>query len=169
MTEQTTPPTPPAYAGFWLRFVAFILDALILGAAKWIILAPLLALFGISTIAAGLEHPSASPESMLSFSKLLALITVAAIYSAIILCVLYWLYYALMESSSKQATVGKMALGLKVTGLNGERISFGKASGRFFAKYISGLILFIGYMMAGFTEKKQALHDIVSDCLVVKK
>jgi len=80
-----------------------------------------------------------------------------------------WLYYALMESSKHQATIGKLALGLKVTDMNGQRISFARATGRYFGKIISGMILLIGYIMAGFTEKKQALHDIMANCLVVKR
>lgn len=81
----------------------------------------------------------------------------------------YWLYYSIFESSVKQATPGKMALGIIVTDMDGSRISFGKASGRHFAKYISGLTLGIGYLMAGFTDRKQALHDMISDCFVVNK
>jgi uncharacterized RDD family membrane protein YckC len=80
-----------------------------------------------------------------------------------------WLYYALMESSVNQATLGKMALGIKVTDLDGNRISFGRATGRYFGKIVSGMILYIGFIMAGFTEKKQALHDIMASCLVVNK
>ncbi len=74
-----------------------------------------------------------------------------------------------MESSSQQATLGKIALGIMVTDLSGNRISFARASGRHFTKILSGIILYIGFIMAGFTEKKQALHDIIADCLVVKK
>jgi uncharacterized RDD family membrane protein YckC len=77
-----------------------------------------------------------------------------------------WIYEAAMESSSKQATVGKMALGLKVTDLEGRRISFPRASGRHFAKLISGVILLIGYIMAGFTQRKQGLHDMIAGTLV---
>lgn len=80
-----------------------------------------------------------------------------------------WLYYALMESSTNQGTLGKMALGIKVTDLKGNRISFGKATGRYFGKIVSGMILYIGFIMAGFTEKKQALHDMMAGCLVVNK
>jgi len=84
--------------------------------------------------------------------------------------VMVWLYYAGMESSVYQGTLGKMALGLMVTDLEGRRITFGRASGRYFAKIISGLIpLGIGYAMAGFTEKKQALHDMIASCLVLRK
>jgi uncharacterized RDD family membrane protein YckC len=80
-----------------------------------------------------------------------------------------WIYYAGFESSHLGATPGKWALGIYVTDLEGKRISFGRASGRYFGKIVSGLILGIGYMMAGFTEKFQALHDTMADCLVWKK
>ena len=80
-----------------------------------------------------------------------------------------WLYFALMESSEKQATLGKMAVKIKVTDMSGNRISFGKATGRYFGKIISGLILGIGYFMAGFTPQKQALHDKMANCLVLNE
>ena len=73
-----------------------------------------------------------------------------------------------MESSSRQATLGKMALGLKVSDLKGNRISFARASGRHFAKIVSGMILLIGYIMAGFTNRKQALHDMIAETLVLR-
>ena len=78
-------------------------------------------------------------------------------------------YFSAMESSSWQATLGKKALGLTVVDLYGERISFLRALGRTAGKYISMLILFIGYIMANFTAKKQALHDIMAGCLVLGK
>jgi uncharacterized RDD family membrane protein YckC len=88
----------------------------------------------------------------------------------VVVLVLSWLYFAGMESSEHQGTLGKMALGLVVTDMNGLRISFARASGRFFAKIITGLVpLYIGYIMAGFTEKKQALHDMIASCLVLRK
>jgi len=81
-----------------------------------------------------------------------------------------WLYSAYLESGEKQDTWGKQALSIYVTDLSGNRVSFGRASGRFFAKIISGLIpLGIGYIMAGFTERKQALHDMIASCLVLRK
>ncbi len=80
-----------------------------------------------------------------------------------------WLYFSLLESSPKQATAGKMAIGIIVTDLQGNRISFGRATGRYFAKIVSAIIIFIGYIMAGFTQKKQALHDMISGCLVINK
>jgi uncharacterized RDD family membrane protein YckC len=80
-----------------------------------------------------------------------------------------WLYYAFMESSANQATVGKMAVGLKVTDLNGKRISFGRATGRYFGRLLSGFILGIGFLMIAFSAKKQGLHDTLAGTLVVKK
>jgi len=80
-----------------------------------------------------------------------------------------WLYFATMESSSKQGTLGKMALGIKVTDLSGNAISFGKATVRHFSKIISTIILLVGYLMVGFTARKQALHDMVAGCLVVNR
>jgi uncharacterized RDD family membrane protein YckC len=80
-----------------------------------------------------------------------------------------WLYFAIMESSSRQATLGKMALGIVVTDISGRRISFARATGRQLGKIISGMILYIGYLMIAFTQRKQGLHDIMAECLVVVK
>jgi uncharacterized RDD family membrane protein YckC len=82
--------------------------------------------------------------------------------------VIGWLYYAGLESSGRQATLGKMALGLAVTDVAGNRISFLRATGRYFAKILSALILLIGFIMVAFTEKKQGLHDMIAGTLVVK-
>jgi len=79
------------------------------------------------------------------------------------------LYSTLMESSKLQATVGKLALGLKVTDLQGNKLDFVKALVRNLCKIISNFTLLIGYIMAGFTEKKQALHDMIASTLVLKK
>jgi uncharacterized RDD family membrane protein YckC len=79
-----------------------------------------------------------------------------------------WLYSAYLESSENQATLGKRALGLKVTNMNGQRISFANASGRFFGKYVSAFILGIGYFMMLWDDKKQTLHDKMAGTLVVK-
>jgi uncharacterized RDD family membrane protein YckC len=79
-----------------------------------------------------------------------------------------WFYYAFSESSAKQATLGKQAMGITVTDMDGNRISFARATGRYFSKWISAIILLIGYLMAAFTAKKQALHDIIAGTLVIK-
>ena len=79
-----------------------------------------------------------------------------------------WLYEALMVASTNQATLGKMALGLKVTDANGQQLSFTHATGRHFAKYLSGILLCAGYIIAAFTERKQALHDLIVNTYVVR-
>ena len=82
--------------------------------------------------------------------------------------VLGWLYFAFMESSERGATLGKMAVGLRVVTDQGERLSFLQASGRYFAKFVSALILCIGFIMVAFTERKRGLHDMISGSLVIK-
>jgi uncharacterized RDD family membrane protein YckC len=82
---------------------------------------------------------------------------------------LSWLYAATMESSPWQATLGKKALGLMVTDIQGQRISFGRATGRHFGKILSGVILGIGFLAIAFTSKKQGWHDDLADTLVLRK
>jgi uncharacterized RDD family membrane protein YckC len=79
-----------------------------------------------------------------------------------------WLYFGLMESSSHQATIGKMFLKLLVTGVSGQRLSFSRATLRTMAKYLSSITLGIGFLMCGFTRRKQALHDLIAQCLVLR-
>jgi len=157
---QTSARPPVAYAGFWLRFVAFIIDSIVLYFVGTIITLPFIASMGLRGIMRG--HMPMSPEELMPLMG-------ALIRLVLIRTVLNWLYYALLESSSWQATLGKKALGLEVTDMEGRRISFGRATGRFFAKIISALILWIGFIMAGFTEKKQALHDMIAGTLVIRK
>ncbi len=144
------------YAGFWLRFVALIIDCVLVGIVLGI---P----FGILFGAMGISMMGRNPGAMIGpgLGMFLLFEGFAVLFQ--------WLYFAMMESSSWQGTVGKKALGLMVTDMNGQRISFARATGRFFGKIISGMILMIGYLMAGFTEKKQALHDMLAGCLVVRK
>ena len=82
---------------------------------------------------------------------------------------IYWLYASLMESSTLQATLGKLFFGIQVTDTLGERISLLRATGRHFAKYLSMCIFAVGFLMVAFTRRKQALHDMVAECLVVRK
>ena len=79
-----------------------------------------------------------------------------------------WLYFSLQECSAQQATLGKRALGIKVTDLEGGRVSFGRATARYFSKILSGLICDVGFIMAGFTARKQGLHDMIASTLVVR-
>jgi uncharacterized RDD family membrane protein YckC len=138
------------HAGFVRRWAALFLDQLVLSV-------PLAVVF----IALGMADAAGSGD----LSRLAML--QASAY------VLYFiaapLYYALQESSAMQATLGKRALGIKVTDLSGQRLSFGHALGRWFAAALSYLTLYIGFLMAAFTERKQALHDMVASTLVVDK
>jgi uncharacterized RDD family membrane protein YckC len=78
-----------------------------------------------------------------------------------------WLYHGLLDSSTWQGTVGKKLLGIRITDQNGNRISFGRATGRYFAMILSGMICFIGFFMVAFTESKQGLHDMLAGTLVL--
>ena len=141
------------YAGFWKRLAAWFLDLVIL-----VVLA-----FGVGVLFATIA--SVDPAELETGHRAAEM---NAIFNLIAI-VLWWIYYATMESSSKQATLGKLALGIKVTDMQGQRISFARASGRHFAKYISGLLLGIGFLMIAFSERKQGLHDMMADCLVVNR
>lgn len=151
---------PLAYAGFWLRFVAWIIDTIILWIVTSFITIPIVAATGLREMV--LNHPPQTPEELLAL--------MGTVWKIVILgVVIKWLYYALLESSAWQATIGKLTLGLKVTDMAGNRVSFGRATGRFFGKIISAFILWIGFIMAGFTAQKQALHDMMASCLVMRK
>jgi uncharacterized RDD family membrane protein YckC len=139
------------HAGFWRRFAAIMLDGLVLGVPSYALFAVVL---GSSVLT--------DPEAMTANMGKLGLVYLVSIIGGM-------LYPALMHSSSLQATVGKLAFGIKVTDLQGQRISFGRAVGRYFAGWLSALILYIGYLMAGFTERRQALHDVMCGTLVVSK
>jgi uncharacterized RDD family membrane protein YckC len=154
---------PRLYAGFWLRVVAYIIDSLVAGVAIGVVAAIGLAIVGIGFFRdLGQQMSQPNPVFPVALFFLIASFW-------IITMIAMWLYFAMMESSVRQGTLGKMALGLVVTDMEGRRISFGRATARFFSKLITGLVpLAIGYIMAGFTEKKQALHDMIASCLVLR-
>jgi uncharacterized RDD family membrane protein YckC len=141
------------YADFGTRFVAAFIDGLIVQATVFIV--SLAANFAV--IASAGNGPDGA-------GALFALQIVLQIGGQLFA----WLYSALQESSDAMATVGKRAMGIRVVDLSGEKISFGRATGRYFGKIISTLILLIGFLMQPFTQRKQALHDILAGCLVVK-
>ena len=144
----------PSYGGFWRRFVAFLIDTIVLNIVFYIIMA----IIGFGGPAQFMQI-DANGEAALG--------TGYWTFLGISL-VLQWLYFAILESSEWQGTLGKRALGMSVTDLDGRRISFGRATGRYFAKIISGLILLIGYLMIAFTERKQGLHDMIASTLIFK-
>lgn len=138
------------YVGFWYRVLAAIIDGVVTGIGGAIVGAVVGAILGVTI---GTDN-----KAML----------IIQIVSQLLGFIINWIYSATMESSSQQATLGKMAIGVRVTDLAGNRLSFGRATGRFFGKLLSSLIIGIGYLMVGWTEKKQGLHDIVAGTLVVK-
>jgi len=153
-----------AYAGFWLRFLAYLIDKVILGLATTVLFVPFFFLIG----GAAYFDWFHSGEG-LDMSHLAPFLTLILMLAGVAV-VVQWLYFAYLESGEGQATWGKQVMGVYVTNLAGSRISFGQASGRFFAKIISGLIpLWIGYIMAGFTERRQALHDMIAATLVLRR
>lgn len=162
----TAPPLPAPYAGFWLRFVAHLIDSAIMAVAFGAIVAIAIATVGVRFFRGFAPGTYDRPPNPFFPAAVLGVILVLLPITIVVT----WLYFASMESSTHQGTLGKIALGLFVTDLQGQRVSFGRATGRFFAKIITGLIpFFIGYIMAGFTEKRQALHDMIASCLVLKK
>jgi uncharacterized RDD family membrane protein YckC len=172
-TYAATPVPPvipaPRYAGFWLRFVANLIDGLIIGI-------PATVIFGICFMASGglalLSGLKASPDQNVDPATVIArLAPLFAMYAIFFLVsmILGWLYFAGMESSARQATLGKSAISLRVTDAKGSRMTFGHASGRYFAKIITNLVpLGVGWMLAGFTARKQALHDLIAGTLVYR-
>jgi uncharacterized RDD family membrane protein YckC len=154
------------YAGFWQRFLALIIDSILIGIIRSILVIPILAAVGLSFAGEIQDLETANSSDIIAMA---AAFFAAAMATAAISSVISILYFSFMESSKYQASVGKLALGLIVTDMDGNRIDFGKALLRNFGKLVSGAILLIGYIMAGFTDKKQALHDMIASTLVLKK
>lgn len=148
----------PVYAGFWRRLLAWLIDYAVFLAFMFFVLVAAGFVLGIVTVASGRANLN-QKELEPFFAGLSYLVGIPS----------YLLYYALLESSRWQATLGKKALGIAVTDLEGKRISFKRAAGRNLAKILSSLVFCAGFVMAAFSEKKQALHDRVTDCLVFKK
>src|SRR5262249_9882842 len=133
------------YAGFWLRALAFLIDSIVIFMGSAIVAA----IIGVIVKANGNDFDSGTAISLL------------LIFGG-------WFYYTIAESSERGATLGKRAAGISVVDLNAERIGFGRATARFFSKFFSAVIFYVGFMMAGFTEKRQTLHDMIVGTLVVR-
>lgn len=136
------------YGGFWIRFGAYLIDALV-------VTIPFILVFW-------LVMPPVEPP--------LTMTEVASIWSlgSLLAALVYWLYYTVLEASAWQASAGKMAVGLRVVGHTGDRLSIGRSAGRSTAKIVYSFWLVIGFLMVGWTENKQGLHDIVATTYVVK-
>ncbi len=149
-----------------MRFLALIIDAIIIGIIRSFLIVPVLAAMGIGLVN-DLQHVDPDrPQEMIGI--LAPIIAMAGIVS-LISTAIWVLYYALMESSKFQGSVGKIALGIIVVDAHGARLDFTKALVRNLCKIISGFILCIGFIIAAFTEKKQALHDMIANTFVIRK
>ncbi len=221
LSEANNEPIRQDYAGFWMRFLAYIIDAIVLGIAGGIIsnIFTGSASSALTQLATNNAGSSNSQEALNQIAAILPGFFTSAILATAAITILTWLYYAMMESSERQGTLGKMALGLVVTDANNKRISFVHATGRYFAKSIISFIMtivtllslfplvgtitnlvssggnssdgltafytvfggiaailgigslanLIAYVMAGFTARKQALHDMIAKTLVYRK
>jgi len=144
------------YAGFLRRWAALFIDSIILSVVFYALsmFFGMAAVFGSASLDAGTG--AAALNGIFAMMYLLYFLMAGA-------------YYSLLESSSNQATVGKMALGIKVTDSNGQRLSFLHALGRWASAALSYLTFYIGFFFAGWTERKQALHDFVAGTMVVDR
>ncbi len=145
------------YAGFWKRAIAYFIDSLVLFIPQITVWVGCIFLVFRTHLHGGDSFPTQLYEQ--TFTQLTVLLNT----------VMWWLYFAWMESSSYQGTLGKIIMGIKVVDKDGNRLSFGHASCRFLGKYLSGLTMCVGFLMAGATRKKQALHDKTASTYVVDK
>ena len=146
------------YAGFWKRVAAYFIDSLIVGIVGGVVAMVIGMVLGIGMAGIG-GGSDAMGAGFIAIQLLTNLVSIGLAAA----------YYAGFHASSGKATLGKMAVGIKVVRSNGERITIARGIGRYFAAMLSGLILCIGYLMAAFTERKQSLHDMICDTLVVDK
>jgi uncharacterized RDD family membrane protein YckC len=128
------------FGGFWIRFFALLVDSAVIALGMALIIAGAAAALG---------------------GEMLPLALIAAWAFA-------FLYWPVMQASPLQATVGKAVLGMRITGYQGSRISFLRSLGRELAKILSSAVFMVGYIIAGFTARKQSLHDLVASTYVVR-
>jgi uncharacterized RDD family membrane protein YckC len=148
------------YGGFWRRFWSYVIDRFILGVVfmpvGFMVLMPMMA-----TESVGWTDTDLPAETIIALLGAILTVAFFALLGS-------WLYYAILQSSSRQATLGQMALGIRLTDLEGRRVSFARASGRYFATVLTGLTFGIGYLIMLFTTRKQTLHDLVARTLVLR-
>lgn len=154
MVELPTATPEVRFAGFWRRFGAWLIDMAIVTAA----VVP----FSIALIWT-MEALHNDLRMKIGHARYLA--GLGAVFSWVLAD---WLYNAQLQSGERQATIGKRCFSIRVTASRGRRISFAQASARHFAKFLSAFIAFLGFVMAAWTRKHQALHDVVADTVVIQ-
>ena len=153
-----------SYAGFWLRFLAWVIDAAMLAGIGFFILGRLTSFASVSDVFGSFDPVDEMDNWLNAFG-----FGVIGFFFLFFLLI-SWIYYAAMESSPWQGTIGKRALGIIVTDSNGVKLDFWRASGRFFSRIVTNLVpLGIGYVIAGFTRRRQALHDLIASTIVLHK
>lgn len=157
------------FAGFWRRVGASVVDSIILSVVSTFISYGIGFLWGKSINQTLLTEAMKSQDPQVILSAIAGPMMDLFIFTALAAFIIYWFYFAGFESSSLQATPGKSLLGIMVTDMDGDRVSFGTATGRCLGKYISALILYIGFLMVAWTKHKQGLHDKIAGTLVIRK
>jgi uncharacterized RDD family membrane protein YckC/DNA-directed RNA polymerase subunit RPC12/RpoP len=161
LREGVAPAVFVRYGGFWMRLLAVFIDGIILAIPIGILQFVLFAVMGISMAQLSPDTP---PDQVLSvMGPMMGVLGLVFLISTVIGCA-YETFFIVKFG----ATPGKMALGLKVVRPNGAGIDAGRAIGRYFAKWLSAMILYIGYIMAGFDAQKRSLHDMICDTRVIK-
>lgn len=161
---STTTAALEDYAGFWKRVAAYILDAIILYIPGTLIQKMM---GGDMAEATMRQAQQASPGDLHVLMAAMNQYYTTMLPAVLLITVITWLYFAICESSAWQATLGKLALGIRVTDMQGARISLPRALGRYPAKYLSAIVLGIGFLMVAWTRRKQGLHDMIVGTLVL--
>jgi len=150
------------YAGFWRRVAAALIDVLFVGILSAVFCGIVAAgLFFVAKSGAVSGNVGDARSDLVGYTSI-------ALFAAGPL-IISWLYFAKMESSARRATFGKESMKICVTDVDGNRLTFGRASARHFAKVLSAIPAYVGFLMIAFTTKKQALHDMITSCVVVTK
>ena len=172
LENQTNDEGSSVFAGFWIRVGAYLIDSVILCIPLWILSSIIFFMFlGTSDIFYYMMYDNTYMYSEISDAEVVSFM--ASYYTALIITIIVNFivavaYFAGLHASKWQATIGKKLLKLKVTDMNGSRISFWRAFGRYAAmSFLSGIFM-IGYIMVAFTEKKQGLHDLIASTVVIK-
>ncbi|MEW5835221.1 MAG: RDD family protein [Pseudomonadota bacterium] len=166
LPEQATTVALEDYAGFWKRFLAWIIDYIILMVPSGIILAQTSLADSMTKLFAASVSGGDTQQAMADYVQAVH----AARPAMLVVVAIGFIYYTVMESSSLQATLGKLAVGMRVTDMEGQRLSIGRSAGRNAVRLlniVTGIIPFIAYLAVAWTQRKQGLHDLLAKALVL--